>query len=557
MGIPRLFKWIHDNYSECLSKLLQDQICADIGFSVDSYLLDLNAIIHPVCQKMYNYGQPKGKERFLHKKKQYIPNEKQVFQELCKTIDALRAIVNPKKQLVIAIDGVAGLSKCVQQRSRRFKSAMERESNGVFDSSNITTGSEFMYNLSRYLSIYIQRQMESNPEWKDLEVIFSNEKVPGEGEHTLIHHIKKNGHLSYCIHSPDADLIMLTLPLDNQNVYIIRENIYRDINCKYFVVDVAIFRNMLLKQLHWTSIEHEYTSIGAIYDFLVLTMMLGNDFLPHIPSLEISNNGLELILETYPRVATNNGHLVYRSKKTKELCLNTKSLCQLFYALSNRENELLTIKAKEKIQFPDTLLLSNMNEVIGSDSKCLSTLDFNKYRTGYYKIRLHGCEPYDVCTEYFKGLLFVLRYYIDEIPDWYWFYPFHYAPFFMDMYECIDDFDAEMTFEKNSPLSPFEQLLAVLPIDSSKILPEACRTLVADDSPIIDFYPIKFEIDLEGKHQEWEGHPILPFIDVKRLRSAYKTIENKLTESEKKRTLIGKNIKYVVVHGSVRTIFFH
>jgi 5'-3' exonuclease len=80
--------------------------------------------------------------------------------------------------------------------------------------------------------------------------------------------------------------------------------------------------------------------------------------------------------------------------------------------------------------------------------------------------------------------------------------------------------------------------------------------LTSRDSPIIDFYPLKFEIDLEGKRQEWEGRPILPFIDVDRLKKAYSTIENELTEAEKKRTQPGKNVKYFNNCGIVRTTFF-
>ena len=125
------------------------------------------------------------------------------------------------------------------------------------------------------------------------------------------------------------------------------------------------------------------------------------------------------------------------------------------------------------------------------------------------------------------------------------------------MYQHVQNFDNEMRFDKHTPLSPFEQLLAVLPSQSCDILPEACRCLVLkEDSPIIDFYPLKFEIDLEGKHQEWEGHPILPFIDVKRLREAYKSVENNLTESERKRTIEGKNIKYMNIKECVRTFYF-
>ena len=560
MGVVRLFYWLYNNYPEVLTVLKETKTFEDEKIDIDSYALDLNAIIHPVCQKMYNYGGSKSDfkpSRLLHKKKTFVPDEKQVFSELCKVIEAFRVLVNPRKEFFIAIDGIAGLSKSTQMRGRRFKSASERDEKQSFDSAKITTGTEFMYNLSRYIHVFIQRQLENNPKWKYLEVIFANEKVVGEGEHKIIRYIDKNRHknMSYCVHSPDADLIMLQLGLNMPNMYILRENIYTDIDCKYFIVDVNKFKNVVLKSLKWSSSEkHKYTVIQTIYDFILLCFLLGNDFLPHIPSLEISNNGLDLLMETYPKVATTHGHLVYRSEETKELCLNTKGLSQLFYVLFGKEKELLTKKAKENIRFPDTLLRESLVETINND-KAEVTFDFKKYRINYYKKRLHGHDPFSVCDEYFKGMLFVLRYYIDGIPDWYWFYPFHYAPFFMDMYQCVEDFDGEMTFELHKPLSPFEQLLAVLPPQSKDILPEACKQLmINEDSPIIDFYPLKFEIDLEGKRQEWEGHPILPFVDVDRLKKAYKLVENEITDVEKKRVIEGKSMKYFNDKGVIKTI---
>lgn len=32
-------------------------------------------------------------------------------------------------------------------------------------------------------------------------------------------------------------------------------------------------------------------------------------------------------------------------------------------------------------------------------------------------------------------------------------------------------------------------------------------------SPIIDFYPLDFSVDLNGKRQEWEAVVLIPFID--------------------------------------------
>lgn len=536
---------------------------------MECYALDNNAIIHPVCQKAYGYGNSDPKKSYLHRKPRpkTIPHEKQIFSQLCRKTDELRKIVNPSKRFIFATDGVACLAKMCQQRQRRFISAKSRDKSQGFDSNSITTGSEFMNNLSKYVHINIQRQLADNPEWKALEVIFSNEKVPGEGEHKIIQYMKNNSNMSFCVDSPDADLLMLTLSLPNPKIYIIRENIYKSIDCKYFIVDVNKFRDIIIKQFRWGSVEHVYTDTQLIHDFILICFMLGNDFLPHIPSLEISNEGLDVLMETYPRIATNHGHLVYRSKTSGELCLNTKALGQLFYSLAQGEKERLLKKSQDRsLDFPDTVLTSCITDSLKEESKDGSAssgsngttpkLDFNKYRKLYYEKKLHDVEPYDVCHEYFKGMLFVLRYYIDKIPDYQWFYPFHKSPFFMDMYESIDEFDGEMSFENKGPLSSFEQLLAVMPPGSIEILPEALRGLVLDeDSPVADFYPDKFEIDLDGKKKEWEGVAILSFVDVVRLKDAYDTKKSELTEIEQKRNKLGKPMKYYNHDGQVKTSF--
>ena len=42
-------------------------------------------------------------------------------------------------------------------------------------------------------------------------------------------------------------------------------------------------------------------------------------------------------------------------------------------------------------------------------------------------------------------------------------------------------------------------------------------------SPIIDFYPHDFQLDLNGKKQDWEAIVQIPFIDEKRLLDAMKS----------------------------------
>lgn len=44
------------------------------------------------------------------------------------------------------------------------------------------------------------------------------------------------------------------------------------------------------------------------------------------------------------------------------------------------------------------------------------------------------------------------------------------------------------------------------------------------NSPIHDFYPTDFRVDLEGKRNDWEGVVLIPFIDQARLLAASHTV---------------------------------
>ena len=48
----------------------------------------------------------------------------------------------------------------------------------------------------------------------------------------------------------------------------------------------------------------------------------------------------------------------------------------------------------------------------------------------------------------------------------------------------------------------------------SYLFPFSFQTLMTtDSSPVIDFYPTKFDTDLNGKQQDWEAVVLIPFID--------------------------------------------
>ena len=58
--------------------------------------------------------------------------------------------------------------------------------------------------------------------------------------------------------------------------------------------------------------------------------------------------------------------------------------------------------------------------------------------------------------------------------------------------------------------------------------------ICSQNSPIIDFYPEDFKIDLNGKKWAWQGVALLPFVEEKRLFKALEDYYPLLTTEESK-----------------------
>jgi len=107
----------------------------------------------------------------------------------------------------------------------------------------------------------------------------------------------------------------------------------------------------------------------------------------------------------------------------------------------------------------------------------------------------------------------------------------------------IDEMLEEISFEGKlgTPLKPFEQLMACMPPSQAHTLPEPYRWLMtSSDSPIIDFYPRAFTVDMNGKRWPWEAVVLLPFIDSQRLLEYTKDIgDDSLSPEEQSRNQAG------------------
>lgn len=61
----------------------------------------------------------------------------------------------------------------------------------AWDSNAITPGTPFMDLLAQSLRYWVVQKMNTDPGWKDIEVIISDASVPGEGEHKIMDFIRR------------------------------------------------------------------------------------------------------------------------------------------------------------------------------------------------------------------------------------------------------------------------------------------------------------------------------------------------------------------------------
>ena len=139
-------------------------------------------------------------------------------------------------------------------------------------------------------------------EWSELVVMFSDCCVPGEGEHKIMDFLRfsKQSQIfphntTHCVYSPDADVILLTLSLNLQNIWIIKEDTsksssmswtascsYRNASSARFeLVMINVLREYLAMQFANSLVRMGADKLSAIIDdFVLLMALVGNDFLP-------------------------------------------------------------------------------------------------------------------------------------------------------------------------------------------------------------------------------------------------------------------------------------
>jgi 5'-3' exonuclease len=558
MGIKQFHSYIKKRFSNHMYKLYRDKSISSINnLQIDNFLIDGNALMHSSMQKIFQYGSGKPMLSFLNKKKYKPPtfdskNSLLAFQDVCSNIDNLVNSIRPRKRLLIAIDGPAPLAKLKQQRSRRFMSSVERnkltdnENTNIFDSNSLSVGTKFMDDLTKYIEWYIKKRMSEQTknsfDWSKIEIVYSDEKVKGEGEHKLLNFIRKFGNKeeTYCIHSGDSDLVMLSLICPNK-IYVYKEE---SMSPSYdTIIDIESIRNELSECMKWEDAK-PFNAENSIIDFVFIFYFCGNDFLPNSPCIEILEGGVEFMLDTYRSVCSSYGHITKKTKDNKST-FRKKSLEVFLGTLSQYEKGVLQNKLDHKGEYFENTLLEKNSKVVNGKN----VVNMKAYRKDYYANKV-GIEPEEkekMVHNYIDGLIWILGYYTGTNKNWRWKYPYNYAPFCHTLARFVSTYKFKEE-EVNSPSPPFLQLLCVLPPASSNLLPSPLNTLLFEDSPLKEYYPKEFKIDLEGKRNSWEGVALLPELEIEDVEKEYTRLATKVAEKEKERNIVGKS--YVFRRGT-------
>jgi len=529
MGIPSYFTHVVKSHRKIIKEYVEGNV------KIENLYLDSNSIIYDILN-------------ILLKKEKNIDFEKELIINIIKKIEEYVEIIKPSRKVYIAFDGVAPLAKLSQQRSRRYKSWFQKNTlenvigkreNNVWESAAITPGTEFMSTLTKEIKKHFTNKRNIK-KLKVEDIIISSSDEVGEGEHKLFKYIRDNKEYhkktTTIIYGLDADLIMLALNHMHitPNLYLYREtpHFIQTIDNtllanKTYLIDINKFSGCLKNEL-----KHKMnTDRDCISDYVFICFMLGNDFLPHFPALNIRTSGINTLIEEYYNssnkstkfeLITKNNRINWRNYReyVGNMAENEEKLIKDEY---NRRRKIIKNKKTDVNEVEDKLLkmpmlYRDLEEYI------------NPYESGweerYYK-ELFGIDIDDerrnqICNNYLEGLEWTLKYYSNDCPDWEWKYKYHYPPLLKDLYKYIPYFDTEFINNKNTEaVSPYVQLSYVLPRSCLHLLPKEELDKIGEER-INKWYKKENELIWAYCKYFWESHVIMPNIDINELKAILK-----------------------------------
>ena len=517
MGIPYYFYTITKTYSNIL-------LYCKPSKKIDHYFIDFNGMVHTSA----NVIEEKNNLAIIEK-------TWEVLKECIK-------VVEPSKIVHICADGVAPVAKMSQQRKRRYLSIFRQKLQSKvepWDRNCISPGTLF----SKELNTFIKSKIRENT--SKMIYSFNSCDDPGEGEHkifTKITNLQPNE--VSVIHGLDADLIMLSLMSHKNNIYLMRENDKGDE--PYVYLDVDALRKAVLKDLQSTFtwnfkdniIDDPYCedAKNIIESYVVLCFILGNDFLPHIPSLSLKNKGHERILNAAKKIQYDemNEMLVNHSTNT----INVEMLVMILQILQNDETQIMNTLNHEYIK---KIPYQGSDEIetypIKPENKDLLAgllIDKGNMWRPYYYQSLFDCHLHDTTiilnsSELFiKGIFWTYAYYKRKpelMVDIWYYYPYEFSPTLLDLSNYLQSsIEKWKNIEKLSSeevdkmfVDPDVQLICILPSNS---LPTHLQKYSSDSKyGLKHMFPSEYKVHTYLKTHLWECCPVLPYLDIEHIKS--------------------------------------
>lgn len=539
--------------------------------------------------------------------------------------------------------------------------AMDTSTENALDSNAITPGTPFMSRLSVALKYYVANRQANSKLWRRLTVLYADAWSPGEGEHKIMSFVRiqrsQPGYdpcTVHCIYGLDADLIMLALGTHEPNFLILRDVVDTDnlkrtcTRCGHLRVssehrtgtvdpfttrhedqggiDCPFYPGSSLRPVAFRSpfqflhvsrlreyLQREFDAADVIFeraidDFVFLTFLVGNDFLPHIQCLDIREDAVIRMIYFYKQLK--------RSRKIGFLTtgsdVNMEDLHIFLKELAEQEARIFRARASGKLnarhsqisEAPDIkdetpgeraireyfqffkrddkrMIKDAMDDYCNLHDKPLPPtvvavkhilIKYELEKPGYAQRYYLGIGLMDdfpetnqesdtfkaelrkriqtMCYHYIDGLIWVFRYYfLPKVEDWGWYYPYHHSPLLADLASASQTYTRtwKQHTVSNRPFNPYEQLLAVMPPASAALLPPVMRCLMTDPASILNkFYPSLIKCDLSEKTALWKGVLLLPFISSSELISAAQKSYDQLTPLEQQRNRLSDPI--ILIH---------
>ncbi|GJN06207.1 hypothetical protein PR202_ga23911 [Eleusine coracana subsp. coracana] len=586
MGVPAFYRWLAEKYPMVVVDVVEEESVEIEGVKVpvntskpnpnglefDNLYLDMNGIIHP-C---------------FHPEDRPSPTTfSEVFQCMFDYIDRLFIMVRPRKLLYMAIgmccdtyfggnfvaippfyvcyvtsgvsDGVAPRAKMNQQRSRRFRAAKEAAD----------------------------------------AVILSDANVPGEGEHKIMSYIRGQRNLAgfnpntrHCMYglvghiarNCEGKVKRKAGEFDEKGDAIVPKKPYQgaiDLLMAVYKKEFPSMGGYLTDSCtpNLERVEHFIQAVGSYEDKIFqkrarshqrqaerirhekAQAKRGDDLNPHVRDDHIVRvarfQGSRLASGAVPAPYEKNGshkENEERNNRAQKAARVSSSDSSVAAAIVEAENDLEAQERENKEELKSMLkdALREKSDIFNSENPEEDKVKLGEpgWRERYYGEKFGARTPKqieetrrDVVLKYTEGLCWIMHYYYEGVCSWQWFYPYHYAPFASDLWDLAQ---LDIKFELGTPFKPFDQLMGVFPAASAHALPLQYRQLMTDpNSPIIDFYPTDFEVDMNGKRYSWQGIAKLPFIDETRLLAEIKKVEHTLTPEEARRNSVMFDMLFV------------